>query len=119
MSVENIAGFNNILNKHDVNNWTKSANIEKNGNPFDGINFGEVHDRPSSRFSDLLAEKISEVNNLQVEANQAIEKLVSGQSNNLHETMLAVEKAEISFKAMNQIRLKVLDAYKEIMRMQV
>ena len=37
----------------------------------------------------------------------------------MHETLLAVEKADIAFKAMNQIRLKVLDAYKEVMRMQV
>ena len=48
-----------------------------------------------------------------------VEVLVSGKSKNIHETMLAVEKAEIAFKTMNQIRTKVIDAYKEVMRMQV
>ena len=46
-------------------------------------------------------------------------KLASGKSKNIHETMLAVENAEIAFKTMNQIRMKVIDAYKEIMRMQM
>jgi flagellar hook-basal body complex protein FliE len=49
----------------------------------------------------------------------AVQKLASGESKNLHETLLAVERAEIAFKTMNQIRGKVIDAYKEIMKMQV
>ena len=67
----------------------------------------------------MLTTSIGEVNNLQVEANQAVQKLVTGESKNLHETMLAVEQAEIAFKTMNQIRMKVIDAYKEVMRMQI
>ena len=48
-----------------------------------------------------------------------MEKLASGKSQNLHETLLTVEKAEIAFKTMNQVRSKVIDAYKEIMKMQI
>ncbi|MBF0208260.1 MAG: flagellar hook-basal body complex protein FliE, partial [Oligoflexia bacterium] len=51
--------------------------------------------------------------------NMAIEKLATGDSDNLHETMLMVEQAEIAFKTMNQIRQKVIDAYKEIIRIQI
>ena len=59
------------------------------------------------------------MNGLQKEANVAIEKLATGESKDIASTMLAVEKAEIAFKAMNQIRMKVIDAYQEIMRMQI
>ena len=56
---------------------------------------------------------------MQKDADIAVQKLVTGENKNIHETLLAVEQAEIAFKTMNQIRTKVIDAYKEIMRMQV
>jgi flagellar hook-basal body complex protein FliE len=59
------------------------------------------------------------VNQDQVQANQAIHELVAGRSKNIHETMLAVERADTSLKLMMQVRNKVLDAYREIMKMQV
>ncbi|MBF0312322.1 MAG: flagellar hook-basal body complex protein FliE [Oligoflexia bacterium] len=74
---------------------------------------------PKTTFGRMLAESLSRVNELQQDANVAIEKLAVGESENLHETMLIVEQAEIAFKMMNQIRQKVLDAYKEVMRMQI
>jgi flagellar hook-basal body complex protein FliE len=67
----------------------------------------------------MLNESMSEVNQLQKDANTAIEKLATGKNKDISETMLMVEKADIAFKAMNQIRTKVIEAYKEIMRMQV
>ncbi|MBN22282.1 MAG: flagellar hook-basal body complex protein FliE [Bdellovibrionaceae bacterium] len=70
-------------------------------------------------FGDLLSESIEKVNIHQKDADAAIEKLVSGRTKNVHETMLAVEKAEVSLKLMTQVRNKVLEAYREIMRMQV
>ena len=42
-----------------------------------------------------------------------------GGTKNIHETMIAIEKAEISFKLMLQVRNKILEAYQEVMRMQV
>jgi flagellar hook-basal body complex protein FliE len=70
-------------------------------------------------FMDVLAKSMEEVNVSQVGADQAIKDLIAGKSKNLHETMLAVQKAELSLKTMMQVRNKVLEAYKEIMRMQV
>jgi flagellar hook-basal body complex protein FliE len=49
----------------------------------------------------------------------AIKELVAGRTKNIHETMLAIERADTSLKLMMQVRNKVLDAYREIMRMQV
>jgi len=70
-------------------------------------------------FSEILRKTVNEVNNDQVQADTAIKEMVAGRSKNIHETMLAVERADTSLKLMMQVRNKVLDAYKEIMRMQV
>lgn len=70
-------------------------------------------------FSALLKESIDKVNTLQNEADKAIEGLAKGTVGNIHETMIAVEKANLSFNLMVQVRNKLLAAYEEIMRTQV
>jgi flagellar hook-basal body complex protein FliE len=70
-------------------------------------------------FSALLKDSFEQVNQHQVEADTAIKNLVAGRTKNIHETLLAVERADSSLKMAMQVRNKILDAYKEIMRMQV
>jgi len=70
-------------------------------------------------FSALLKESINEVSGMQHEADKAIEGLAKGEVKNIHETMIAIEKANISFNLMVQVRNKLLAAYEEVMRMQV
>lgn len=70
-------------------------------------------------FSDVLHEAINQVNKDQVEADTAVKEMIAGRNKNIHETLLAVEKADLSLKMLMQVRNKVLDAYREIMRMQV
>ena len=119
MAINNIQTMNDIFKTHDMDKWTKSTNLDG------AISFSDFEGEKVTRadtkktFSELLADQIMDVNNLQKEADSAIQKLVSGKSKNIHETMLAVEKAEIAFKTMNQVRNKVIEAYKEVMRMQV
>ena len=74
---------------------------------------------PTPGFTDSLKESIEKVNELQTKAHQAMENLAAGRSQNIHETMIAIEQAEISFKLMAQVRNKILSAYQEIMRMSV
>jgi flagellar hook-basal body complex protein FliE len=110
MSIKDIGGFNQTLGKADATNWAKDFNVETPGVKESG---------DSKTFGDFLQDSIGKVNALQQDANIAMEKLASGESQNLHETLLAVEKAEIAFKTMNQVRSKVIDAYREIMKMQI
>ena len=121
MAIQNVGSIQDILKNHNAKDWTKSVEMDTPANfGTSGISVDPYKghaDRQS--FSEMLASSIGEVNGLQKEANLAIEKLATGKSDNLHETMLAVEKAEIAFKTMNQIRTKVIDAYREVMRMQV
>ncbi len=55
---------------------------------------------------------------MQKEADRAIEELASG-SGDIVQAMMAIQKAELSFQAMVEIRNKLLNAYEELMRMQV
>jgi flagellar hook-basal body complex protein FliE len=70
-------------------------------------------------FADQLKSAINSVTETQVQADQAVEKLHSGQAGSLHEVMIALEKADISMRLMVQLRNKAVDAYQEIMRMSV
>jgi flagellar hook-basal body complex protein FliE len=80
---------------------------------------GIKQESDSKTFGSILKDSISEVNRLQSDANKSIEKLQLNQSASLHETMIAIEKASISFQTMLTVRNKALEAYQEIMRMQV
>ena len=70
-------------------------------------------------FGQVLRDAISTTNDLQKQSNQDIQKLMAGETQDLHETMIAVQKADLSFQMMMQVRNKLLQAYQEIMRMQM
>ena len=70
-------------------------------------------------FGAILKGTINQVNQVQQEADQAIQELAAGNEKDIHQTMIALEKAEVSFQLMMQVRNKIISAYEEIMRMQV
>lgn len=74
---------------------------------------------PGADFSKTLKEAIHSVNELQKNADVKMQELVTGKSQNIHETMIAAEKADIALRLMVQVRNKIIDAYQEIMRMQL
>lgn len=118
MSIKDIASFQKTLGNADTQGWSRS--VDNNGGSFNiegAPSIGEAGGAKS--FGEFLSESIGKVNSMQNEANIAMEQLASGESQNLHETLLAVEKADIAFRTMNQVRTKVIDAYREIMKMQI
>ena len=70
-------------------------------------------------FSETLTESLKEVNSLQNQADKVIENLVAGKSQSIHETMIAVNKADLAFRMTMQVRNKIVEAYQEVLRMQV
>lgn len=70
-------------------------------------------------FGEMLKSHLTEVNHLQTSADVAARKLASGQDKDIHNTMIAMEKASVAFQLTMQARNKMLEAYQEIMRMQV
>jgi flagellar hook-basal body complex protein FliE len=69
-------------------------------------------------FGDILRSLVDGVNALQLEADKAAEQLAAGEMD-VHEAMIAGEKAYLAMQLTIQVRNKILDAYQEIMRMQV
>ena len=76
-----------------------------------------IHGNDSSSFGAVLRESLDAVNRLQVESDQAVQNLATGKVTDIHETMIAMEKASISFEFVVQMRNKIVSAYEEVMRM--
>jgi flagellar hook-basal body complex protein FliE len=76
-------------------------------------------EKAKTSFADTLKESINKVTQLEKEATNEAEKLAKMESQDLHTAMIAIEKADVSFQLMMQIRNKIINAYEEIMRMQV
>ena len=72
-----------------------------------------------SEFLNLLKEGLADVNKGMRESDKASMDLATGKSSNIHETMLAVSKAELGFNMLVQMRNKAIEAYQDVMRMQV
>jgi flagellar hook-basal body complex protein FliE len=70
-------------------------------------------------FGSLLGRMVEEVNTRQNAASDAINSLQSGGNVTLHQAVIAMEEASISFQLMVEVRNKLLEAYQEIMRMQI
>ncbi|WP_299237890.1 flagellar hook-basal body complex protein FliE [Sulfurihydrogenibium sp.] len=70
-------------------------------------------------FSDLLKNFIKDVNNDLINAKNIEQDLALGKIQNIQDAMYQIEKADISFRLLTEIRNKALESYQEIMRMQV
>lgn len=70
-------------------------------------------------FVETLRAFIAEVNSLQAEASQYTERLLKGEPVELHDVMIAAEKARTSFQLLLELRNKALDLYREVLRLQV
>lgn len=83
---------------------TETAKVQKGG---------------TSSFSEILKDSISKVSELEKEASEQTEKLVKMENQDVHNTMISAQKADLTFQMMMQIRNKIIDAYQEIMKIQV
>ncbi|MEN3202620.1 MAG: flagellar hook-basal body complex protein FliE [Atribacterota bacterium] len=70
-------------------------------------------------FAEKLWQALEEVNNLQKEADRAVLEVALGKEENLHRAIIALERANLALGLAVQVRNKVIEAYQEIMRMQV
>lgn len=72
---------------------------------------GEAGGQP---FKNILLEALDQVNSMQTEANEAVEQLVTGGDVNPAEVLTTLQKADMSFRLMMQIRNKLVQAYQEV-----
>jgi flagellar hook-basal body complex protein FliE len=73
----------------------------------------------SASFKDLLLNSIDEVNSMQQAADRAVEQRATGGDASPAEVLTAVQKADIAFRLMMQIRNKIVQAYQEIQNIRV
>lgn len=74
---------------------------------------------PGKGFADFIYERLDEVNKLQTEADAGVQRLLTGESDNVSEVFAASNKAGIAFDLLMEVRNKLLDAYREIQQMRV
>lgn len=72
----------------------------------------------ASPFLDTLKKTIDQAQQIQTEADKQVSKLVTGQGEDVHSAMIAVEKADLSFQLIMQVRNKIVQAYREVSQMQ-
>jgi flagellar hook-basal body complex protein FliE len=70
-------------------------------------------------FGSWLQQQVEEVNQQIIDADTEVRKLALGEAENLHQVMMSLEKAKLSFNLVMQVRNKVMEAYQDIMRTQI
>ena len=79
----------------------------------------ERPEHSGSSFRGMLNEFVGDVNGLQHNAQNEVEKLTTGETSNVHQVLVAVEEASLAMDLVLEIRNKAIEGYQELMRMQV
>ncbi len=95
-----------------------SPSIDKAGGINGTVSPSSVNE-PGKSFADTLKEAVNSVNELSKSSDKASQDLATGRTDNVAEVMLAADKADVALRVMVQVRNKIIDAYNEIMKMQV
>lgn len=77
-----------------------------------------AEESPARTFSETLNASLKEVNSMQSVKNQMIKSFASGENQNVHELMITLQKAGLAVNMTSAVRNKVLEAYKELSRIQ-
>ena len=78
-----------------------------------------LQQKSGASFKDLLKDSVSQVNQMQLESNQPIEQLATGGDVNMAEVITSVQKADLAFRTLLQIRNKLIAAYDEVRNIRV
>lgn len=78
-----------------------------------------LSEQPSPSFTHFLTDTVSTTNSQLLAADNALQQLASSQAPSLHQTMLTLEEAKLSFQFLEQIRNRLMSAYQDILREQI
>jgi flagellar hook-basal body complex protein FliE len=70
-------------------------------------------------FADMVKGLIEDTNNQQHQVNESVEKMVSGETDSIHDVVMTASRADLAFRLVMEIRNRMISSYQEIMRMQV
>ncbi len=115
-----VSNSNKFLNSGLSSTEGQSLRVDKPSISKDGLGpisgSGEVSNKS---FADTLKDAVGEVNTLHKVSDRKMQDLATGRTDNVADVMIAAEKADIALRVMVQVRNKIIDAYNEIMKMQV
>jgi flagellar hook-basal body complex protein FliE len=94
-----------------------SVNIQGLGAPLESSVSSPPSSRGSSDFAQVLRDGMHQIDQLQGDAESKTAQLLQGDGQDLHSTLIAVQKAELSFQLMMQVRNKIVQAYQDISKM--
>lgn len=94
----------NLMNHSPINKIEQKQQVEQNN---------------QNQFKNILKNALEKVSKVENEANVQQQLLINGKTEDLHQVMLAAQKATITIETAVQIQQKVIDAYNEVMRMQI
>lgn len=106
------------MNINNVNPFSVVSPSPVSINKIDNIDANQTDIKKPS-FEDYLTNSLKDVNSLQVESDKQTTLLATGQVDNVHDVTIASAKAKVSLDLTMAVRNKVVEAYKEVMRMQV
>ncbi len=78
----------------------------------------KVNDTDNS-FAEMLGNAIQNMDNSIKDSERGMQNFITGQSDNIHEVMISMQEAQLSFQMMVEVRNKLVDTYKELSRMQI
>src|SRR5438105_4800458 len=121
MLVENLANTETTRTPEGGPYRRKDAVFESTtvSSPFSSVFNAQFQPPGGGAFQDVLSSAIQTVESFGHNASASVERFLSGEGEELHTTVLATQQAELSFEMFMQARNKVVNAYQEIMRMQV
>jgi flagellar hook-basal body complex protein FliE len=93
--------------------------VASQSSPMPNIAGGTGGAGPAGSFSSSIKNAIEAIDHQQAGADQAVESTVAGDSPDLHQTMATLQMADLSFQLGLQVRNKAIDAYNQVMQMQV
>lgn len=109
----NISGnYSNILDRYNLLLKQGSITKEKSQEDFSSLGLGES-------FGDLLTTQVEKLNTTQLQADNLVADFAAGRTEDLHNVMIGVEEARLSMELAVQVRNKIIEAYKELVSMQL
>ncbi len=72
-----------------------------------------------SSFADMLSDAINSVDSTMKTSDQNVQDFIAGKTENVHDVMISMQKAQLSFQLMVEVRNKAIETYQEISRMQI
>ena len=111
MAINGIGGINGISG---INGIDSLSTISKAG-----LSENDKTDSIEGSFVNYLKDALTKVSDLEKQSTALTEDFAAGKTDNIHQVMIAAEKADIALQFTMQIRNKIMDAYNEIMRMQI